>query len=209
MRLKGFCQQELTNMWEAGCFAEVLAGLTQESFKPKRCRSHQLKADRNRLAQMWYSHRFQTFLGTSKAIACGLSFSEGSLGNSALIMEESQRLSLGTSPFYSPSSHYQVCYPWRGWVPPGSLTWNLTLGNIKALAKANYSSEEKWLLTAVYTSVRMCLLRPWPQGTPKMFEDKEKVMDSHRSTEKENRIGQGQMNSASLEERDSDRCLRR
>ena len=47
MRLKGFCQQELTNMWEAGCFAEVLAGLTQESFKPKRCRSHQLKADRN------------------------------------------------------------------------------------------------------------------------------------------------------------------
>lgn len=36
-----------------------------------------------------------------------------------------------------------------------------------------------------------------------MFEDKEKVMDSHRSTEKENRIHQGQMNSASLEERET------
>lgn len=127
----------------------------------------------------------------------------GVLRISALVVERGKGSTLGPAPptANSQGSPYQDCYPGGDcpqehtyrvphegfWMPPGSLTWNSTLGNLRALCQSKLLFRRGMALSVIYTSMQMCLPGPWLLSTPlPMSEDKEKIVESHRRTEKEN-----------------------
>lgn len=152
---------------------------------------------------MWYCRLFQTLFEDKRGCCLLLKLFRGVLRISAPVTEGGKGSALGPAPptANSQGSPYQDCYPGGDcpqertyrvphdgfWMPPGSLTWNSTLGNLRALCQSKLLFRRGMSLSVIYTSMQMCLPGPWLLSTPlPMSEDKEKIVESHRRTGKEN-----------------------